>query len=92
MKCRGERHPQDDTAGAGVRWRKEQLREGFSGTVWISAGPTAVLAGSPGQVTALVTGVPGTIRVVRHWNREVVDAPSLEVFKVRLDGAFSNLI
>jgi len=36
-----------------------------------------------------------TMRVVRHWHRlpgEVVDAPSLEMFKVRLDGALSNLI
>ncbi|KFP51918.1 hypothetical protein N323_05801, partial [Cathartes aura] len=36
-----------------------------------------------------------TIRVVRHWNRlprEVVDAPSLEVFQARLDGALSNLV
>ena len=36
-----------------------------------------------------------TVRVVRHWNRlprEVVDAPSLEVFKARLDGALSNLV
>ncbi|KFQ91953.1 hypothetical protein Y956_15974, partial [Nipponia nippon] len=35
------------------------------------------------------------MRVVRHWNRlprEAVDAPSLEVFKVRLDGALSNLV
>ncbi|KFM07604.1 hypothetical protein AS27_08537, partial [Aptenodytes forsteri] len=36
-----------------------------------------------------------TLRVVKHWNRlprEVVDAPSLETFKVRLDGALSNLL
>ncbi|KFM06298.1 hypothetical protein AS27_02254, partial [Aptenodytes forsteri] len=36
-----------------------------------------------------------TMRVLRHWNRllrEVVDAPSLEVFKARLDGALSNLV
>jgi len=35
------------------------------------------------------------VRVVRHWNRfprEVVDAPSLEVFKARLDGALSNIV
>ncbi|KFP08683.1 hypothetical protein N300_02571, partial [Calypte anna] len=35
------------------------------------------------------------LRVVRHWNRfprEVMDAPSLEVFKARLDGALSNLV
>ncbi|KFW10127.1 hypothetical protein N326_03708, partial [Eurypyga helias] len=34
-------------------------------------------------------------RVVKHWNRlprEAVDAPSLEVFKARLDEALSNLI
>ncbi|PKU46624.1 hypothetical protein llap_3068 [Limosa lapponica baueri] len=36
-----------------------------------------------------------TVRVVRHWNRlprEVVGAPSQEVFKARLDGALSNLV
>lgn len=36
-----------------------------------------------------------TVRVVRHWKklpRDVVDVPSLEVFKARLDGALSNLI
>ncbi|KFQ26481.1 hypothetical protein N332_02684, partial [Mesitornis unicolor] len=36
-----------------------------------------------------------TVRVVRHWHRlpsEVVDAPSLEVFKARLDRALGNLV
>ncbi|KFQ38029.1 hypothetical protein N332_02846, partial [Mesitornis unicolor] len=36
-----------------------------------------------------------TLRVVRHWHRlprEVVDAPSLEVFKARLDRALSKLV
>jgi len=36
-----------------------------------------------------------TRRVVRCWNglpRQVVDAPSLEVFKARLDGALGNLV
>ncbi|KFP09679.1 hypothetical protein Z169_07232, partial [Egretta garzetta] len=36
-----------------------------------------------------------TMRVVKHWKglpREVVEAPSLEAFKARLDGALSNLI
>ena len=34
------------------------------------------------------------VRVVRHWHRlprEAVAAPSLAVFKARLDGALSNL-
>ncbi|KFV58907.1 hypothetical protein N341_02092, partial [Tyto alba] len=36
-----------------------------------------------------------TMRVIKHWNRlprEVVDAPSLKTFKVRLKWALSNLI
>ena len=36
-----------------------------------------------------------TERVVRHWNRlprEAVNAPSLEVFKARLDGALGSLV
>jgi len=36
-----------------------------------------------------------TMRVVKHWNRfprEAVAAPSLAVFKARLDGALSNLV
>jgi len=36
-----------------------------------------------------------TQRVVTHWNRlpsEVVDVPSLEAFKARLDVALSSLV
>ncbi|KFO87958.1 hypothetical protein N320_11649, partial [Buceros rhinoceros silvestris] len=36
-----------------------------------------------------------TLGVVKHWHRlpgEGVDAPSLETFKARLDGALGNLI
>ena len=36
-----------------------------------------------------------TMRVIRCWNRlprEDVDAPSLEVFKARLDGALGSLV
>ncbi|KFP12155.1 hypothetical protein Z169_13727, partial [Egretta garzetta] len=36
-----------------------------------------------------------TMRVVKHWHRlprVVVEAPSLETFKARLDGALSSLI
>jgi len=36
-----------------------------------------------------------TMRVVKHWERllrEVVDAPSLETLKIRLDEALSNLV
>jgi len=35
------------------------------------------------------------MRVLRHWDRfptEVVDVPSLEEFKARLDGSLSNLV
>jgi len=36
-----------------------------------------------------------TMMVVKHWHRllrEVMEAPSLETFKIRLDGALSNLL
>jgi len=36
-----------------------------------------------------------TMSVAKHWNRlprEVVEAPSLEIFKARLDGALSSLV
>ncbi|KFQ25903.1 hypothetical protein N331_07718, partial [Merops nubicus] len=36
-----------------------------------------------------------TGRMVKHWNRlprEGMDAPSLKVFKARLDGALNNLV
>ena len=42
-----------------------------------------------------ISGKFFTERVVRCWHRlpgDAVDAPSLEVFKARLDGALGNLI
>ncbi|KFU87780.1 hypothetical protein M959_07911, partial [Chaetura pelagica] len=36
-----------------------------------------------------------SVRVMRHWNRlprKVVDAPSLEVFKARLERALGSLV
>ena len=42
-----------------------------------------------------IRGKFSTRRAVRCWNglcREVMDAPSLEVFKARLDGALGNLV
>ena len=36
-----------------------------------------------------------TVRGMRHWNRllrQTVDAPSLEAFKARLNGAVSKLV
>jgi len=36
-----------------------------------------------------------TVRVVRHWHRllsDVVDAPSMETFKARLDQALGSLM
>ncbi|KFP15295.1 hypothetical protein Z169_08648, partial [Egretta garzetta] len=36
-----------------------------------------------------------TMRVVKHRNRlprDIVEAPSLEAFKARLDGALSNVV
>ena len=36
-----------------------------------------------------------TMRMVRYWNglpRVVVEAPSLEVFKARLDGVLGSLV
>jgi len=35
------------------------------------------------------------VKVVKEWNRlpgEAVDAPSMEVFKAKLDGALSNMV
>ena len=48
-----------------------------------------------GRFRLYVRGKFFTMRVVRCWNRlpkEVVDAPSLEVFKAWLDGALGSLV
>jgi len=48
-----------------------------------------------GRCTLIMRKKFFTMMVVRHWRRlrrEAVDAPSLEAFKARLDGALSNLV
>ena len=48
-----------------------------------------------GRFRLAIRGKFFTKRVVRCWDRlprEVVDAPSLEVFKARLDGALGSLV
>ena len=48
-----------------------------------------------GRVRLDIKGKFYTKRVVRYWNRlprEAVNAPSLEVFKARLDGALGSLV
>ena len=48
-----------------------------------------------GRLKLDVRGKFFTERVVKCWNRlprEVVDAPSLEVFRARLDGALGSLL
>ena len=48
-----------------------------------------------GRFELAIRGKFFTERVVRCWNRlprEAVDAPSLQVFKTRLDGALGSLI
>ena len=48
-----------------------------------------------GRFRLYIRGKFVTMRAVRCWNRlpsEAVDAPSLEVFKARLDGALGSLV
>jgi len=36
-----------------------------------------------------------TVRTIAHWNnlpRDVVESPSLEIFKMQLDGVLDNLV
>ena len=65
------------------------------------AGPVALQQGiiffklKEGRFRLDITKKFFAMRVAKHWNRlprEVVDAPSLETFEVRLDGALSNLV
>ena len=54
-----------------------------------------VLHRDTGGLGWILGGSFSTQRVVTHWNRlpkEVVDAPSLEAFKVRLDVALGSLV
>jgi len=48
-----------------------------------------------GRFRLIIAKKFSTVGLVRHWHRlprEAVAAPSLAVFKARLDGALSNLI
>ncbi|GAB0197880.1 hypothetical protein GRJ2_002253400 [Grus japonensis] len=59
------------------------------------SGSVVMGQGVMGRLTLDVRKKFFTVRVVRHWRRlprEVVDAPSLEVFKARLDEALGNVV
>jgi len=62
----------------------------------IKAGSITASSSTFRQITGILRKIFGfffTVRVLRHQNRcprEAVDAPSLETFKVRLDGAPST--
>jgi len=65
----------------------------LAGPVVIGQGVVVLL--QEGRFTLDIRKKFFAVRVVKHWNRlstEVVDAPSLKAFKVRLDGALSNLV
>ena len=91
----GRRRLQGELRAAARAWRGCKS--------WRGAGTRAGSDGPRGDGFKLKEGRVGlgvrkkffTMRVVRHWHRlprEVVDAPSLAVFKARLDGALSSLI
>ena len=69
-------------------------RDSLSGSVVIGRG-VMVLELKEGRSRLDIRKKFFTVRLARHWKklpREVVDAPSLAVFKARLDGALSNLL
>ena len=92
-----KRRPQGDlTVWPSSTWRG--LRESWKGTLTRASSDRTKYNGcklKEGWVTLEVREKFFAMRVVRHWNRlsrEVVDAPSLEMFKAWLDGALSSLL
>jgi len=88
-------------SGETSSWPSSTWRESINSLIngclrgWIVIGLVGMVLNWDGRFRLDIRGKFFIQRVVTHWNRlpkEVVDAPSLEAFKARLDVALGSLV